>query len=69
MPKGFPAALRAGKAVKKAVKGGDDLTEASLKESAAAAIRQGDYADALFSLCGAAALGGVEPETAVNARL
>ena len=69
MPKGFPAALRAGKAVKKAVKGGDDLTEASLKESAAAAIRQGDYADALFCLCGAAALGGVEPETAVNARL
>lgn len=66
LPKGFPAALKAGKAVKKAVKGGDDLNEAALKSRAVEAIEQGDYEGALFDLCGAAALGGVEPETALN---
>lgn len=69
MPKGFPAALRAGKAVKKAIKGGAPLDETALLASVQTAVQAGDFGNALFALCGAAAVHGVEPETAINERL
>lgn len=66
LPKGFPSALKAGKAVKKAAKAGASFTEKECAIRAAQALGAGMYGEALFYACAASALSGTEPETALN---
>lgn len=66
LPKGFPAALKIGKAVKKAAKAGVDLTPEKLTDAARSALAGDDRLTAAFDLIAASALAGNEPETALN---
>lgn len=66
LPKGFPSALKIGKAVKKAAKYDGAVTASAMEQAAREALDKGDFAQSAFALIAASALSGVEPETALN---
>lgn len=66
MPKGFPSALRIGKAVKKVAKYDPAVTAASMRAEAERRLAAGDLTGTAFHSIAASALEGVEPETALN---
>ena len=66
MPKGFPSALRIGKAVKKVAKYDPAVTAASMRAEAERRLAAGDLPGTAFHSIAASALEGVEPETALN---
>lgn len=68
LPKGFPAALKIGKAVKKVAKSDKSVTAEKFMQSAREALEKDDAVTATFALIAASALSGVEPETALNER-
>ena len=68
LPKGFPAALKIGKAVKKVAKADKKVTAEKFIQAAQDALEKGDTPAAAFALIAASALSGVEPESALNER-
>ena len=66
LPKGFPSALKIGKAVKKVAKYDPSVTAAAMRAAAETNLQAGDLTGAAFCCIAASALEGTEPETALN---